>query len=234
MSNPDIHTLAGPYALDAVDDVERAAFNRHLAECEACAIEVAELQAAAGRLTDLTAQAPPPGLKDTVLAAISRTPQANRKAGGGRAATRWRRWAVAAVAVGILAGGAGATTFVVQEQRVRDAQQQSTAITSVLSAPDAVVRTMKLGGGTVTVILSPSLDRGVAVASALPSPGADRAYQLWVLKDDVPANAGVLPTGSGDGVTLFGGVRGAGAMALSDEPGGGSPTPTHVLTRMPV
>jgi anti-sigma factor RsiW len=232
--NPDIHTLAGPYALDAVDDIERAAFNRHLVECEACAIEVEELRATAGRLADLTAQAPPVGLKAAVLAEISRTPQGKRKTDEGRAATRWRRWAAAAVAVGIIAVGAGAATFVVQEQRVRQAQQQSAAITAVLSAPDAVVRTAKLDGGTVTVVVSPSLDRGVAVANGLPRPGADRAYQFWVLHGTVAASAGVLPAGTGDGVTVFGGVRGAAAMALSDEPAGGSGTPTHVLRQMSV
>ena len=38
----DIHTLAGAYALDALNDLERAAFARHMTECEACAQEVAE------------------------------------------------------------------------------------------------------------------------------------------------------------------------------------------------
>ena len=32
----DIHALVGAYAVDALDDVERAAFERHLAECAAC------------------------------------------------------------------------------------------------------------------------------------------------------------------------------------------------------
>jgi anti-sigma factor RsiW len=41
MTSPDIHALGGAYALDAVDDLERVAFDRHLAECETCALEVA-------------------------------------------------------------------------------------------------------------------------------------------------------------------------------------------------
>jgi hypothetical protein len=36
----DIHTLAGAYALNAIDDMDRARFDRHLAECPACAAEV--------------------------------------------------------------------------------------------------------------------------------------------------------------------------------------------------
>jgi RNA polymerase sigma factor (sigma-70 family) len=39
----DAHTLLGAYVLDAVDDIDRAAFGRHLNECEECRAEVAEL-----------------------------------------------------------------------------------------------------------------------------------------------------------------------------------------------
>ena len=42
----DIHALAGAYVLDAVNDVERAAFTRHLSQCNACVSEVTELREA--------------------------------------------------------------------------------------------------------------------------------------------------------------------------------------------
>ena len=45
--NPEVHSLAGAYALDALDDLERAAFDRHLRECEACRAEADELREAA-------------------------------------------------------------------------------------------------------------------------------------------------------------------------------------------
>ena len=50
MTASDIHSLSGAYALDAVDDLERAAFERHLRECEACALEVGELRETVSRL----------------------------------------------------------------------------------------------------------------------------------------------------------------------------------------
>jgi anti-sigma factor RsiW len=37
----DIHALSGAYAVDAVDDIERASFERHLASCPTCRAEVA-------------------------------------------------------------------------------------------------------------------------------------------------------------------------------------------------
>jgi hypothetical protein len=33
MNSNDIHSLSGAYAVDAVDDVERARFEAHLATC---------------------------------------------------------------------------------------------------------------------------------------------------------------------------------------------------------
>ncbi len=50
----DVHALSGAYALDALDDSERAEFERHLAVCSSCRLEVAGLVEAAGSLADLS------------------------------------------------------------------------------------------------------------------------------------------------------------------------------------
>ena len=71
----DIHTLAGAYALHALDDDERVLFEAHLAECPACDQEVRELEATAARLGGLLRELPPPDLKDRVLAQIDATRQ---------------------------------------------------------------------------------------------------------------------------------------------------------------
>ncbi len=76
----DTHSLVGAYVLDAVDDLERAAFTRHLTECEACAIEVAELREATAQLGDLFGGEPPSSLRDTVLAEVSQARQAGPEA----------------------------------------------------------------------------------------------------------------------------------------------------------
>ena len=70
----DIHTLSGAYALDAMDDLDRARFNHHLDECPACAAEVAELTETMAALTEATAEAPPIGLRSAVLDRVSTTP----------------------------------------------------------------------------------------------------------------------------------------------------------------
>ncbi|MQW76934.1 anti-sigma factor [Nocardioides sp. dk4132] len=67
----DIHALSGAYAVDALDDVERAHFERHLAGCEACQAEVDSLRDATALLASTTATPPPPALRDAVLAQIA-------------------------------------------------------------------------------------------------------------------------------------------------------------------
>ncbi len=66
----DIHALSGAYAIDALDDIERAQFARHLAQCSECQAEVQSLREAAALLAETTAVEPPAGLRNRVLADI--------------------------------------------------------------------------------------------------------------------------------------------------------------------
>lgn len=70
--SPDLHHLCGAYAVDALDDTERASFEQHLAGCPDCRAEVAELSGAAHQLAALTETAPPPAVREAVLRGITR------------------------------------------------------------------------------------------------------------------------------------------------------------------
>jgi anti-sigma-K factor RskA len=237
----DIHTLAGAYALDAVNDIERAAFTRHVAGCESCAQDVAELRATAARLADATWSAPPPGMRAAVLARATRTRQ---EAPGARerdrtavaaAQRRWRRWTAAAVAAGIIAVGGAAASYAIQEQRVRDeraaaeeARAEAAAIQDVLRAPDATLRRHAAStSGTVTVVDAPSRDAAVVLLDALPTPGAHKAYQLWLGHGGAMTSAGVLAAGQTS--ALIPRLGNADAVGVSLEPAGGSAQPTDVV-----
>jgi anti-sigma-K factor RskA len=237
VTSPDIHTLAGAYALDAVDDLERAAFERHLGECEMCAVEVAEFRETVTRLADGAWSVPPPHLRNQVLARVGATPQLS-PLGHRRAVVspvlRWRRIAAACAVVGVLGVGAAATTYVVQEQRLADqrvaaatAQQRADRIQAVLAAPDAALRAGVLaGGGRVSVVMSNSADAAVVVLADAPSPGPQRAYQLWMVQGQTPTSVGLLAPGQSQATELVEGVRGRAAFAISVEPASGSPAPT--------
>ncbi len=210
----EVHTFAGPYALDAIDDIERAEFARHLAQCPACAQEIAELRATASRLADVVAAPPPPALRAAVLAEIGRTRQLGpRSSPEPRAGQpRWRRLAVAAAAVAVVAAGAGVTTYTVEEQRVREAR----AVAAVLDAKDLQVRTVDAaGGGQVKILYSRAMNEGLASLSGLPAPAAGHTYQLWFLRGNAAVNVGVLDSGTGR--HLLTDLHGATSFAVSNE-----------------
>ena len=96
----DIHTLAGPYALDAISAPDRAGFERHLAGCTECSREIASLREAAARLATATAVPPPPALKARVMAAAAATRQRPPVAEPEAAARTWRPPAPGGVAAG--------------------------------------------------------------------------------------------------------------------------------------
>ncbi|WP_166134860.1 anti-sigma factor [Nocardioides ochotonae] len=105
----DIHALSGAYAVDALDDVERAHFERHLAGCEACQAEVDSLRDATALLASTTATPPPPALRDAVLsqiASIRPLPPALEEDHD----TAERQEQVGSVAVETGTGGSGAAT----------------------------------------------------------------------------------------------------------------------------
>lgn len=67
-----LHDDAAAYALDALDAPELERFEEHLATCESCRQEVAELQdVVSGLVTAEPAPLPPPSLRASVLGAIS-------------------------------------------------------------------------------------------------------------------------------------------------------------------
>lgn len=71
----DLHSLAAPYALDALEPDERARFERHLRDCPQCAAEVRALSEDAVRLAWSTAAPAPAAMRDRVLMAVRTTPQ---------------------------------------------------------------------------------------------------------------------------------------------------------------
>ena len=59
MAHEPIHELTPAYALDALDEVDRATYEDHLARCEDCQRELAILSGAAASLA-YGVEAPPP------------------------------------------------------------------------------------------------------------------------------------------------------------------------------
>lgn len=239
--NEDIHALSGAYAVDALDDVERARFERHLAGCSACRAEVESLIAAASELSVLTEVAPPASLRAKVLSEIATvrplpptetTEQVSDSAGdeladrrrsrSARRLSRSWRVVVAAATVAVLAIGG----FTVWRQIDKDPQRA--IADQVLAAPDATRYAKQLpDGATATVVRSPSLEKAVLITSGMSQPPAGKVFQLW-LEDATGhmTSAGLMPGGGDQVLVLAGDATHSKAAGVTVEPPGGSDQPT--------
>nr|BFD88532.1 anti-sigma factor [Streptomyces sp. Xyl84] len=240
MNGPaELHTLTGAYALHALGDDERAAFERHLRHCAPCTSEVAEFTATAARLGLAAADAPRPALRDQVLRRVAEVRQESprvtgatvraRLAAAARGASHWGLAACLAAAAGL--GGVA----VWQHERADTAREQARRaearvddLAAVLAAPDARTSTARLdGGATGTVVVSRSRDRAVFVASGMRPPPQGRVYQLWYDDHGSMRSAGLMNPGrTTQAVLLRGGVDGASGVGVTVEPAGGSARPT--------
>jgi anti-sigma factor RsiW len=233
----DIHTLVGAYALDAVDDLERAAFERHLRECDACRAEVAELQMTAARLADGAWSVPPPRLRDNVLAAIGTTRQIAPAPAAPSAARRpgpFRLRLVAAAAAVVAAATAGTAVYVVQDQRVRHeralaeaARSGDSRVRAILAAPDLVVRQEPLTtGGRVTVASSRLQNAGVILVAAPDAPAAGKVFELWTVGAQGPVPVVTTRPGETEILHVVEGLPSSSVVGVTVEPAGGSVKPT--------
>ena len=238
----DLHVLTGSYVLDAISDIEREEFERHLQHCPACEAEVRGMRETAARLALACAVTPPARMEQQVLAATYRTRQlpplsadrprrtiSRRRALPRRASSRsafprgavTRRVAVLAAAASVAAAVAlGITQLTAQHQLD---QARATAIARVVTASDAHVATARTSaGGSVTVVTSTALREAVVSASGMASLPSSRDYQVWVMSPSGARSAGLMHGSS----LLASAVRPGDRIGITVEPADGTARPT--------
>lgn len=242
----DEHLLVGAYAVDAVDEIERVRFERHLQTCESCAQELPELREALARVGSAEASGPPAGMRAAVLARVANTRQVLPPVSAGRPATgsvstgagrdirspRRRSLnllAAAAVVLGVVAGGAGLYTYQ-QNQDADIVTAQAKEVNAVVTAPDARLKSLTFDDGAkAAVITSAQKGQAVLLARDVPALPADRVYQSWTLDaagNATPAGTWAPGTDGSAAVPLQGYERSTAAIAVTVEPTGGSAQPT--------
>ncbi len=253
MSDDDIHGLSGAYAVDAVDDVERARFEAHMAHCSQCRGEVTSLNAAASTLTSITFATPPPSLRASVLRDIASvrplpprmTPEQAPAAPPSEAppsapptpaapaslesrrADRARRVPLRQWLAGVAAAAVLATGGLVWHPWSADTSTvQLTATQQVLQAKDAQRFEAKLGNATVSIVRSTTLKKAVILTANLPATPQGKVYELWLKQGQAMVKAGLLPSGPSNTVLLKGDAATAAGVGITVEPAGGSDTPT--------
>lgn len=245
----DLHSLAAPYALDALEPGERLRFEKHLKTCDSCAVEVRVLSEDAARLAWSTAAPAPAAMRDRVLAAVRTTPQesAAREPAHARAtqlpphvwgaqppprtrAPRNRPLLVPFATATAAAALVVASLFAVQADRTQDQleaqRKQASEIANVLAAPDARATAGEdAKGRTIGVVASASEGRAVVTLSGYGELPGGRVHQLWLMRPDgQPRSLGLF---DGDTPLVASGLASsATSLAVTVEPGGGSPQPT--------
>ena len=240
-----LHALSGAYAVDALDDAERAAFERHLAQCPDCQQEVASLREATALMADDAAMTPPPGLRDSVLVGHQEHPPhpARRPTGAARGRGRAeddadlapvlpmrpRRRRIAglvAAAAAILAVAGGVVLQPWQDDSSRSPQMS--AADRVLAAADVKHVSIDFDDGSkATVFHSPKQGRAVLVTDDMAAPPRGKAFELW-LQDESGAMvpAGLMNSPGNNKVLLKGDAAKATGVGITVEPEGGSKEPT--------
>ena len=191
MADESIHELTAAYALDALEERDRDAYEDHLAGCERCRDELGSLSESAAALAyAVSTPAPPSGLRGRILesARAERTnvvPLRSRRAFQAVAA-------VAAVAAGVAIGvGAWAASL---HSRLGDRSAADTEMRAALAVlADRQAQRYPLDGRG-SIVVAPTGEAAL-VTRRLPAAPAGKTYEAWVIQDGRPQAAGLLHGG---------------------------------------
>lgn len=227
----DLDRLAAAYALDALDDTERAAFEAAYPADPTAAAEVVEFREVAARLAASQAAPPPAALRARVLAEVAQTrqlPPVERPVTVLGVRHRGRAVKVvlaAAAAVLLFVAGATLTTFGSSSPAFAD------QLADVMTRPDSQLVELPSTGavpdsGSLRVLWSPAAQRVIVLGDGL-SPGGDRVYELWLIDGAAPVPMGLLDPAADGSIRAAVGLPGdPAAWGVTLEPRGGSPAPT--------
>ncbi|HEX6662698.1 MAG TPA: anti-sigma factor [Gaiellaceae bacterium] len=217
----DLHDLTAAYSLDALDPEDARAYEAHLARCDRCRAELAELTAAATALAFAApAPAPSPELRARIL----------REAGRERSnvvplRARWATpvTAIAAVAACAAVGlGIWAASLSGKLDRREAALSRQDRVARIVASPGS--RRVAFSQGTLVVT---SAGEAALLLRNLAQPGSGRTYEAWVADGGAPRPAGLFKGGDVVAVPLEQPVGKAATVMVTREKAGGTNAPTQ-------
>jgi anti-sigma-K factor RskA len=220
LTHDELRELIAPYVLGAVEDEERSIVRAHILTCDECMRAADEYSEVTSWLeSEVEPVEVPAGFAQRVIGSATAGPETTVSADivPLRRPPRWQWFAVAAMiaAIAVLSLSLFDTRSDLRFQE---------RVVSALVREDG----MTLDGATGAVgRMVPTSDGGIFVASGLQEAPDDHTYQLWVIREDGPTSAGVFDVDHGVvALDVESSLEGAEAVAVTVEPGGGSPEPT--------
>jgi anti-sigma-K factor RskA len=202
----------GAYLLGALTELERQAFERHIAGCSECQEELERLRPAADALPGSVEQVQPPArLKASLMEVVEREAEAERQAAPSRRPRR-RFLRPALVAAGLLIALAIGVTV---SQLGGDETRTVTA---------RVDPAMPQAGGSLRI----EGDDATLRLHDMPELGSTRVYQVWLQHGDSLVPARTFEVGrSGAGRVELPDVSDAKGVFVTREPRGGAQVPSE-------
>lgn len=238
MNCEHISELLPGYALGALELEEQMLVDAHLAHCLECRAELARYLPVVSSLAFAAeVREPSPELRARVLSSVAGAATdfaaARERRQHRRGLIPFSRWALAAAAVfaGLVLWNAVLQVQVVHQRDDLARQAEMVTLLALAEEPGVVLH------GTEAAPLArgrliPSPDgRGAAlVVQGMPAPPPDRVYQLWLIRPDGRRDSGGLFTVDDGHAVLYvhapTDVRNYAAVGITDEPSGGSASPT--------
>jgi anti-sigma-K factor RskA len=236
---------AASYALDALDEEDRASFETHLSNCLLCRAEVHAYRDVVGLMAYAAPKViAPPDLRERILTE-ARKVRPLAAARTVKPAGRASMWLAAASLAAVLALGSlyydERSDRLASEAESEAARSELAAarvglnradsLIAVLLAPEVQTAALAAQGRPPSARLYYNTARSIVVVAAFDlrpaNPG--RTYQLWGLRGGQPTSLGTFNTeASGRAVVTLPVAVGARfeLSAVTEEPAGGSPRPT--------
>jgi anti-sigma-K factor RskA len=225
MSDIEIHHLGAAYALDALDERERTAYEAHFGTCDICRTDVREYRATAAELASLTATQPPPDVKARVMSEIATTRQLSPLPPSVVRLADRRPNRVMTVVLAV----AAAALFFIAGAVVLGRDDDSFGDQVAAMMEDPTFRVVELGGeGPGSFMVAWTSDEAAMIGGNLPDPGEGKRYELWMI-DSAGSHAMHVLDPAKDGevqrlVDISGAPSGWGVTIESEE---GSEVPTE-------
>jgi anti-sigma-K factor RskA len=232
----ETHELIAGYALDALDEADRARAKELLDSSEEAREELRSLtEVTAAMATAAAGPAPPAGLRGRILDAARAEPQ-NVVSLDERRRSRVvpaLGVAVAAAACAALALGLWGASVSSDLDETRSALARERAAAAILARPASEAA---LTGATGRLVVGGG-GRAVLVLSDVPPVPPGKTYQVWVIDDGKPVSGGLFDPGTGTlAIPVDRSVRDGSVVAVTVEDAGGAAAPTGkpVIASAPV